>query len=407
MRVVRPSTVLSFLACAVWPAGAAGAPAPGAPVAPAAAVPVGPTPTKTPTRTPTPVKAATNVVLPAPPSGAGAGGSPAQGSGVSAPKPPGPPPFTLAALYYFEPGTGTKYAGARQGNSWLLPRIDTMSAAGVSFLFDSNVPKGEIAEVIEKRVCCSELLVAGRSAQVTALAYSGEQIFVRAVVPDMGSWPKTVQLHLYHQGIMASPPEANRLSSLGGGASPSGAGQTQAPVSSVKGSSTAPILRPFMDYKSTPATVQAKKVSYFASFLFSTFTSSRCSDCHSMGDSNAVRSQHEANGVSGIDASKPHVATCGGTSCHTLVNDWRTPPFSMGINWKGKSAKEICGIVTNHLPTAQGLHGHFHDDPRVVWAVSSGWVPRRNPLPTAPPHNLQAWLQTVDAWINGGFPCPD
>ena len=69
--------------------------------------------------------------------------------------------------------------------------------------------------------------------------------------------------------------------------------------------------------------------------------------------------------------------------------------------------------MTGHLSSAQDLHKHFHDDPRVVWAVSDGWIPANAKgqgqplLPTAPPHNQQAWFQLVDYWINGGFPCPE
>ena len=68
--------------------------------------------------------------------------------------------------------------------------------------------------------------------------------------------------------------------------------------------------------------------------------------------------------------------------------------------------------MTSHLPSAGELHAHFHDDPRVVWAVSSGWIPANGQgkgqgfIPTAPPHNMQAWFQLVDKWIDGGFPCP-
>ena len=126
-----------------------------------------------------------------------------------------------------------------------------------------------------------------------------------------------------------------------------------------------------------------------------------------------ARQRYTALGVPNVNAVNAHVATCGGTSCHTFVKDWFTPPFALGINWRGRAAKEICGIVTSHLPTAGGLHTHFHGDPRVLWAVSSGWIPANGQgkgqgfLPTAPPHNQQAWFQLVDAWIAGGFPCPE
>ena len=126
-----------------------------------------------------------------------------------------------------------------------------MKAASVTFLFASNVPKKEIAEIVEKKVCCSQLLVANQSVTVSALTFAGDRVFVRATVPDMQSWPKTVQLHMFHSGGAASPANAGRASSPIGNAAPSG--QVQAPVASFKSSSSAPILRPFMDYKSTLA----------------------------------------------------------------------------------------------------------------------------------------------------------
>ena len=155
------------------------------------------------------------------------------------------------------------------------------------------------------------------------------------------------------------------------------------------------------------------KVSYFAKFLYPTFSHPRCTDCHSMGDAATVNARHAAGGMPDVHAANPNVAGCGNGSCHTKVNDWRTPPFAFGINWQGKGAKEVCNIVTGHLSSAQELHKHFHGDARVVWAVSDGWIPAnghgkgQGVLPTAPPHNQQAWFQLVDYWINGGFPCPE
>jgi hypothetical protein len=366
-----------------------------------------PTPTKAPQ-----VTGPQNVVLPAPPPAGQAAGAanPVQGASAFPPKPPGPPPFELAQIYYFEPGTGTRNSAWLQGNTWVLPAVDTMKAAGLTFLFDSKLPKQEISDVVEKRICCAELLVAGQPSQVTSLAFSGDQVFVRAVVPDMQSWPKTVQLHLFHSGGAASPADAIRASSPIGGAAPSG--QVQAPVASFRSSSSAPILRPFMDYKSTLATVSGKRVSYFATFLYPTFSHARCTDCHSMGDAVALHNQHVAGGMPNVNGFDPKVAGCSQPACHSQIQDWRTPPFSKNVNWRGKSAREICSVVTGHLPSAEGLHKHFHEDPRVLWAVSSGWIPRnangqpQPPLPTAPPHNAQAWYQLVDAWIAGGFPCP-
>jgi hypothetical protein len=417
MRVVRRSWLVLVTIGAVWPARApAQGVSPGVPSAAGAAVaPAGSVAKATPTKTPTPVTAVrSGAALGAPAGNAGAGGSPIQGSSVfptPTKAPPAGPPFVLSEVYYFEPWNGTKYNGYLQGNEWHLQVADTTKAAGVTFLFDSNVPKGEISEIIEKKTCCSELRVAGQTVQVTSLAFSGERVFVRAVVPDMQAWPKSVQLHLYHSGITASPGEASRASASGGGGggSSASAALAQAPIAAAN--SSAPIIRPFMDYKSTPATLQAKKFSYFVSFLYPTFSHDRCTDCHSMGDALTLHNQHVAGGILNVSGFDPKTGNC--AFCHSQVQQWMTPAFSKNINWRGKDAKTICGIVTAHLPTAEKLHGHFHDDPRVIWAVNSGWIPRnaqgnvQPPLPTAPPHSANAWFQLVDYWINGGFPCPN
>ncbi len=327
-------------------------------------------------------------------------------------------PFVLSEMYYYEPATGTKYEAKKQGSTWVLPIVDTLKAWNVTFLFTSNVAKEEIARIVQKKACCYQLLLSNQSVNVGALTFAGDRVFLRALVPDMQDWPKTVQLKMFHSGGVgvAPPSDVSRAPSSGGGMAPR-SDASRAPsfrggmAPSSGGVSQSEIQQPFIDYKSTPVSVQAAKMSYFAGVLYPTFSHPRCTDCHSMGDKTAVETQHagvgEAAGVGPVNGTYTHQAGCGGSSCHTLVKDWRTPPFAMGINWKGKSAKEICNIVIGHLPTAGGLHQHFHDDPRVIWAVSSGWVPRGGPLQTAPPHNAQAWFQMVDYWINGGFPCPE
>jgi len=400
MRIARRSTLVLVSA---WLAGAV--PARGQVVS-SAKVSSAPA-TSAPTKTPTPATAAKTVVLPAAPPAA-PGGSPVAGSGLFT---PGLPPFVLSQIYYFEPSSGTELDAAKQGNSWVLPVEDTTSSAGVSFLFSSNVPKQEIAEFVERRICCADLLLDGGSAAVTALAFKGNDVFVRAIVPDMRTWPKTVQLRMLHQGSTAGLPDASRASASGAAPPPGGA---SSPVlaTSAQQSAAAPIVRPFMSYASSPATVRAATRSFFATFLYPTFSHARCTDCHSMGDPDTVRAQHAASGVPNVISVNAHVAGCGGTSCHSMVKDWRTPPFEKGINWKGKDAKTVCQIVTSHLPTAEALHAHFHDDPRVLWAVGSGWIPPNGQgkgqgwLPTAPPHSSPGWFQMVDVWINAGFPCP-
>ena len=245
MKRARHSDLMLVTAAALWTAVASGQGV-SAPVPAGRAAGPAPTPTKAPQ-----APAAKTILLPAaPPPANPAGASPVQATSLL---PPGLPPFVLSEIYYFEPATGTKYAAADQGTRWLLPVVDTMKAASVTFLFASNVPSKEIAEMSRRR-CADRAAVANQSVTVSALTFAGDRVFVRATVPDMQSWPKTVQLHMFHSGGAASPANAGRASSPIGNAAPSG--QAQAPVASFKSSSSAPILRPFMDYKSTLATVQ-------------------------------------------------------------------------------------------------------------------------------------------------------
>ncbi len=333
------------------------------------------------------------------------------------------PPFALSEVYYYDSSTGTKHQAKRQGSTWLLPVLDTLTERRVTFLFTSNVPKEEIADVVLKKACCSRLLVSNQSVQIQTMTFSGDRIFVVGLVPDLQSWPKTVEIRLYHSGVMAPPPDAGRAPlSVGGAGQPPDVGTAPSSVGGALPSSalderlsatdpqrrgTAPIQRPFMDYRSVPVTIQSDKVSYFSKELYPTFSHERCTDCHSMGDSATVEQQHKAGGVYGVNGLRTHEAGCGGTSCHIRVQDWRTPPFALGVPGRGKSAKEICSIVTGHLPAAGALRHHFHDDPRVIWAVSDGWIPSGARLATAPPHDKNAWFVLVDEWIDAGFPCPE
>ena len=170
----------------------------------------------TPTKTPLASQAKTSV-LPAPPGNTTGASNPVQGAGAL---PAGPPPFALSEIYYFEPATGTKYTGVGQGTTWMLPVVDTLKTWSVTFLFDSTAPKQEIAEIVEKKACCAALLVSGQSVPVSALSFAGNRVFVRATVPNMQSWPKTIQLRLFHEGITASPADAGRASATGGGGAP-------------------------------------------------------------------------------------------------------------------------------------------------------------------------------------------
>jgi hypothetical protein len=162
---------------------------------------------------------------------------------------------------------------------------------------------------------------------------------------------------------------------------------------------------------------------YFGRFIYPTFQSDRCTTCHSMGDHDAIVHQHELNnvialrGYSANEVAPGKTAICAG--CHRAphVTDWRTPPLSQGINWKEmKTSSEVCNTVISHLrppgmtlgQLKQNLHNHFHNDPRVKWAISDALSapPLVKQLERAKPGSWDKWLEIIDPWIDADRHCP-
>ena len=66
----------------------------------------------------------------------------------------------------------------------------------------------------------------------------------------------------------------------------------------------------------------------------------------------------------------------------------------------------MCAKVTGPFTNKDGVTGapfdaqtfqhHFHDDPRILWAVSDGMTPFGNDLDVPLPDNLNAWFNKVD-----------
>jgi hypothetical protein len=155
--------------------------------------------------------------------------------------------------------------------------------------------------------------------------------------------------------------------------------------------------------------LRGQAFSYFTEQLYPIFQHERCITCHSLGDAASLIAQHKAGGIQlNVDellflpGKAPEVCQ----NCH--VTDWRTPHASLGIDWRGKSSSEICGIVTKRLPTRESRIHHFHDDPRIKWASSDGVVYSSGAHEKAVlfPHNFPGFLKVVDGWIDRGGPCP-
>ncbi len=146
-------------------------------------------------------------------------------------------------------------------------------------------------------------------------------------------------------------------------------------------------------------------LSYFTEQLYPIFQHERCITCHSLGDATSLKAQHQQSNIQLAlnELYLPGKAPEECKNCH--VTDWRTPHASLGIDWRGKSANEICAIVTKRLPTPESRIHHFHDDPRIVWAASNGLVlGKQKPVPF--PNNFAGFLKVVDGWIDRGGPCP-
>ena len=163
---------------------------------------------------------------------------------------------------------------------------------------------------------------------------------------------------------------------------------------------------------------------YFKRFIYPTFQSERCTNCHSMGDHDAIVNQHALHNVTldKVGGSDPEVqpgqtALCANCHLPSHVTDWRTPPFSKGINWKQMNSwSEVCGTVIAHLraqnllvETPQSLaqlkdnlRNHFHNDPRVKWAIGDAFAapPVAQQLERAKPGHWDQWLAIVDPWID-------
>src|SRR4029434_8700993 len=48
---------------------------------------------------------------------------------------------------------------------------------------------------------------------------------------------------------------------------------------------------------------------------------------------------------------------------------WKAPYVDLDLDWRNKTAPEICARVKENLPTHELRHKHFHEDARLSWAI--------------------------------------
>lgn len=293
------------------------------------------------------------------------------------------------------------YQGTLAQNTWRLPVSDTLDNGLFNFSWAAyeagqslqKLPRlntiPELSDLVSKQQCCVQLLVGGRPMKGVTINFGRDgNLITRVSMPfsKAKTWPKTVKL-VITQGTKK--------------------------------------------WESADTKIYANPVSYYAKVLHPIFSHDRCVTCHTLGDRQAIVAMHESRLGAGnypdVEDAKPHNPDfCGG--CHTispgsdhtdlnLNNEWFSPAAVQGINWQGKNASQVCSIVTGPFTNkdgvtgtpfdAQTFHHHFHDDPRILWAVSSGWVPFGRPdLPVPIKNNLQGWFAKVDPWVGAGTPCP-
>jgi len=149
----------------------------------------------------------------------------------------------------------------------------------------------------------------------------------------------------------------------------------------------------------------------------SVLTSPRCLNCHVPGDSPLQGDDnhpHAMNVKRGLDGRGTPAMRC--TNCHQATNssqlhappgrpDWRLPPPSMPLVWKGLSIAGICRALkdpaTNAGMTTSKLIEHVSEDPFVNWAWNPG------PGRTVPPLSHDEFVSRFKEWIETGAACPE
>ena len=144
-------------------------------------------------------------------------------------------------------------------------------------------------------------------------------------------------------------------------------------------------------------------------------THPRCLNCHVPGDSPLQGDEgrpHDMNVRRAADGRGTPAARC--TNCHQAANspaphsppgapDWRLPPPSARMAWRGLTTEEICRSLKD--PGRNGGRGlsqlveHVSKDQIVNW----GWDP--GPGRGAPPHSHGEFVRRFVQWAESGAPC--
>ena len=294
-------------------------------------------------------------------------------------------PLSLSAVSVRYSEMKKTYGGRKWKNTWRLPVSDTLHEGAFTFVW-SGYQVGVPSSIMRKPSL--KLLIDGKatkSPQMKSAKGGNLMTSVNLSFARANTWPKTVQLEITN-------------------------GKKK--------------------WESAPTKIYANAMSYYATVLHPIFSHERCTTCHTLGTRQAIVAMHQerlgADSYADVPDAIPHNPDfCG--SCHNttgsghtdidLNNEWFSPAAIQGINWKGWSAGRVCAKVTGPFTNKDGVteppfdheqfDHHFEQDPRIEWAVASGWVPFDRPeLPVPMKGNFQGWVNKTRQWVDAGTPCP-
>jgi hypothetical protein len=142
--------------------------------------------------------------------------------------------------------------------------------------------------------------------------------------------------------------------------------------------------------------------------------SPRCRNCHPSGDAPLQGDAHPKAHAMNLRRGSPK-AGLGCAACHRESNDphlggppgahgWALPPDATPMIFEGRTPRQLCLQLKD--PTMTGgrdlaaIRAHIATDALVRWA----WAP--GPGRAAPSISQAALLNSLDAWIGAGAPCP-
>ena len=301
--------------------------------------------------------------------------------------------LSTISLKYLD--SNRSYKGSKRHTTWQLPVSDTLDSGILTFTWGGYWEKGalqpsfiprqneDFQNLVKKKQCCITLTFNGKKIPISRLKFGKRgTLLTRVKLSNLRAqtWPKTVKVQI------------------------------------TKGSKS---------WESARTKIFADPMSYFDEVLHPIFTHERCITCHSLGDHESIVEMHQYRlGIEQFpyqfeeEARPQSPAFC--ANCHNspeIKNRWVSPLANQELNWKGWNARRVCQKVTGPLTNKdneieppidqQRFFEHFHQDPRILWAVSDGSTPTGKQLDVPFPNNTALWFSKIDPWVEANTPCPE